>query len=304
MNRAWRDGTSTVAFEPLDFMAKLAALVPRPRQNTLRYHGSYAPNARLRSQFVVTQELPARRACSCGPETPTPETFRGTSPSFQRSITSRSWNPSPKLQARALRPTALCRSNVPPCERSVPTSRSYSAVRGRPNQPRNRCQAARVGVKSSSAERVVKWRPSSGTDSVQVKQASLAEAREKGRPIQYLDSPRTNREALARDLLARHPVEEGLICVLTGWSRAGRLSITNQPSSKNADIDAVSCRSIMRDRATGSRGWSLAWRARPVSYWAEHRAEARDGRPSQLETAPGGSSGVPPAARTPMGDPL
>jgi hypothetical protein len=35
----YRDGTTHVIFEPLDFMARLAALVPRPRVNLIRYHG-------------------------------------------------------------------------------------------------------------------------------------------------------------------------------------------------------------------------------------------------------------------------
>ena len=34
-----RDGTTDVVFEPLDFMARLAALVPTPRVNLTRYHG-------------------------------------------------------------------------------------------------------------------------------------------------------------------------------------------------------------------------------------------------------------------------
>jgi hypothetical protein len=65
-----------VAFEPLDFMAKLAALVPRPRLNTLRFHGVYAPNARLRPRVVVQPDPPARRPCSCGPQVPSPQTNR------------------------------------------------------------------------------------------------------------------------------------------------------------------------------------------------------------------------------------
>ena len=52
----YRDGTTHVIFEPLDFMAKLAALVPRPRANLIRYHGVLAPNSKFRS--VVT---PAKR---------------------------------------------------------------------------------------------------------------------------------------------------------------------------------------------------------------------------------------------------
>jgi len=37
---------------PSEFLQKLAALVPRPRLNLIRYHGVMAPNAKLRSQVV------------------------------------------------------------------------------------------------------------------------------------------------------------------------------------------------------------------------------------------------------------
>ena len=42
--------------EPLDFMARLAALVPMPRVNLTRYHGVFAPHHRRREQVT-----PARR---------------------------------------------------------------------------------------------------------------------------------------------------------------------------------------------------------------------------------------------------
>jgi hypothetical protein len=41
----YRDGTTHVIFEPVDFIAKLAALVPRPRVNLTRFHGVFAPNS-------------------------------------------------------------------------------------------------------------------------------------------------------------------------------------------------------------------------------------------------------------------
>jgi len=44
----YRDGTTQVAFDPVDFMARLAALVPKPRVNLTRYHGVLAPNHRWR----------------------------------------------------------------------------------------------------------------------------------------------------------------------------------------------------------------------------------------------------------------
>ena len=52
----YRDGTTQVAFEPVDFMARLTALVPKPRVNLTRYHGILAPNHRWRG--LVT---PAKR---------------------------------------------------------------------------------------------------------------------------------------------------------------------------------------------------------------------------------------------------
>ena len=41
----YRDGTTHVIFEPLDFIARLAALVPKPRVNLARFHGVFAPRA-------------------------------------------------------------------------------------------------------------------------------------------------------------------------------------------------------------------------------------------------------------------
>ena len=37
---------------PLEFLQRLAALVPRPRLHLIRFHGVLAPNAALRSQIV------------------------------------------------------------------------------------------------------------------------------------------------------------------------------------------------------------------------------------------------------------
>jgi hypothetical protein len=38
----YRDGTTHVLLEPLDFLARLAALVPPPRAHLTRYHGALA----------------------------------------------------------------------------------------------------------------------------------------------------------------------------------------------------------------------------------------------------------------------
>ena len=45
LKHAFSDGTTHVLFEPVDFIARLAALVPRPRAHLVRYHGLFAPIA-------------------------------------------------------------------------------------------------------------------------------------------------------------------------------------------------------------------------------------------------------------------
>jgi len=46
----YRNGTTHVFFEPLDFIAKLAALVPKPWVNLTRFHGVFAPNSKHRAE--------------------------------------------------------------------------------------------------------------------------------------------------------------------------------------------------------------------------------------------------------------
>jgi hypothetical protein len=48
----YRDGTTHIVLSPLEFMQRLAALVPRPRLHLIRFHGVLAPNAKLRSEIV------------------------------------------------------------------------------------------------------------------------------------------------------------------------------------------------------------------------------------------------------------
>ena len=48
----WRDGTTHIRMSPLEFMQRLAALVPRPRPHLMRFHGVLAPNAGLRAAIV------------------------------------------------------------------------------------------------------------------------------------------------------------------------------------------------------------------------------------------------------------
>ena len=52
LKTAWRDGTSHHVMEPMEFMQRLAALVPRPRLHLIRFHGVLVPNAKLRKAVV------------------------------------------------------------------------------------------------------------------------------------------------------------------------------------------------------------------------------------------------------------
>jgi hypothetical protein len=55
----WRDGTTHLVMSPMEFMQRLATLVPRPRLHLIRFHGVLAPNAKLRA-LVVPQGPPAQ----------------------------------------------------------------------------------------------------------------------------------------------------------------------------------------------------------------------------------------------------
>ena len=61
----YKDGTTHIVMEPLEFMERLAALVPRPRLHLIRFHGVLAPNAKLRSKIVPA---PAERATETSSE--------------------------------------------------------------------------------------------------------------------------------------------------------------------------------------------------------------------------------------------
>ena len=65
LRHRWRDGTSYVIFDPMDLLGKLAALVPPPRFNLVRYHGVLAPSARWRSRIVPVELQDGDDSRSC-----------------------------------------------------------------------------------------------------------------------------------------------------------------------------------------------------------------------------------------------
>ena len=61
MKSPWRDGTTHVSFSPLDFIARLVALIPPPRVNMVRYSGCFVPNFKDR-KFIVKKNPKVNRA--------------------------------------------------------------------------------------------------------------------------------------------------------------------------------------------------------------------------------------------------
>ena len=79
----YRDGTTHVIFEPLDFIARLAALVPKPRVNLTRFHGVFAPNSRHRALVTPAKRDRGKKAMVTG-EPPTPAERRAAMTWAQR----------------------------------------------------------------------------------------------------------------------------------------------------------------------------------------------------------------------------
>ncbi len=73
----YRDGTTHVVFEPLDFIARLVALVPKPRVNLTRFHGVFAPNSAHRAQVTPAKRGKGNKASTLhAPEDTTPDERR------------------------------------------------------------------------------------------------------------------------------------------------------------------------------------------------------------------------------------
>ncbi len=62
----YRNATTHVIFEPLDFIARRVTLVPKTRVNLTRFHGVFAPNARDRARVTPAKRGRGSRRCSTG----------------------------------------------------------------------------------------------------------------------------------------------------------------------------------------------------------------------------------------------
>jgi len=54
-------GATHVMFEPLDFISRLVALIPKPRVNLTRFHGVFAPNSRYRAMVTPSKRGKGRK---------------------------------------------------------------------------------------------------------------------------------------------------------------------------------------------------------------------------------------------------
>jgi len=52
LKRPLRDGRTELTFTPIDFLRRLATLIPPPRRHLTRYHGVFAPHHHLRTAIV------------------------------------------------------------------------------------------------------------------------------------------------------------------------------------------------------------------------------------------------------------
>jgi hypothetical protein len=68
----YRDGTTHIVLEPVDFMARLAALVPMPRKHLTCYHGVFAPHSALRAAVTPAGRGPGAHRRAGTAESPPP----------------------------------------------------------------------------------------------------------------------------------------------------------------------------------------------------------------------------------------
>jgi Putative transposase len=65
LKSAFKDSTTHIVMAPLEFIQRLAALVPRPRLHLIRFHGVLAPNAKLRSEIIPSLPVEHTTAPAC-----------------------------------------------------------------------------------------------------------------------------------------------------------------------------------------------------------------------------------------------
>jgi hypothetical protein len=122
LRHRWRDGTTHVVFEPVDLVARLAALVPPPRANIVRYHGILAPCASWRDVVVrdrdeVSSAAPPSPSCPCKPSPAPGRAPARPAPTGDVEASPPAGRPTPRPSEQGAQGAPL-----PPCEGRVPSS--------------------------------------------------------------------------------------------------------------------------------------------------------------------------------------
>jgi Putative transposase len=74
----YSDGTSHLLFSGLEFVKKLAALVPPPRTHLTRFFGCLAPHAKIRSAIVPKKPEVSEQSATTGVKAEAPDTPKKT----------------------------------------------------------------------------------------------------------------------------------------------------------------------------------------------------------------------------------
>ncbi|ULH02022.1 transposase [Aeromonas caviae] len=160
----WRNGTTHVEWDAVDFIAKLAALVPPPRAHLTRFHGVFAPNANLRAQLTPSGrgKRPAGDAApvdvSAHDEPRSPEQKRRAMSWAQRLKRVFPSTSPPAPTAAAPCGSSPASRNLPPSAPSLATSRSTARwskrttgpQRARRRRPRDEVPATQPAAKPES----------------------------------------------------------------------------------------------------------------------------------------------------------
>ena len=117
LRKPYYSGQTAIVFEPVDFLRRLAAIIPPPRQNLVRYHGIFAPNAKGRRAVARLAES-IRATPSAAPMPPTD--LQGEPGALGEAALSPDDEPSPRyrrLWAALLRRTfAIDATRCPRCD--------------------------------------------------------------------------------------------------------------------------------------------------------------------------------------------
>ena len=57
LKKRWSDGTTALLFEPVELLARLAAMLPKPGSNAISYHGVIGARAAWRREVVPSSPL-------------------------------------------------------------------------------------------------------------------------------------------------------------------------------------------------------------------------------------------------------